>query len=267
MNVFLHNPLLLWLTPLVAVPFLIHFLARAKPPAYLFSTTYFVKKVVQQTLRIKRPKDRLLLLVRTLLFVTLVLLFIRPVVFFHHLLPHGDTPRNLVIVIDRSASMNWSEGGRSRFSAACDEAAVLLDDLSSRDVANVIWLDREPDTVFPEPGSNTHYLRERLRDARCSHEFGNAEQAINLALAQLKDGDYQRELCIISDFQSTQWQTIRAGLPSDIFVTTLKPVRDEAENGAVLSIRTSPMSPLAGETAQVIVTIGNYSNTPPTHCG
>lgn len=262
MNVIFHNPLLAWLVPLVAVPVLVHFLARAKPPSYLFSATFLVKKVARQTVRIKRPKDRLLLIVRTLLFLTLALLFVRPVVFFQHPLPHGDLPRKLVIVIDRSASMNWSEGGRSRFSAACDEAAVLLGGLSSHDLANIVWLDREPDTVFPEPGSNTAFLRERLRDVRCSHEFGNAEQAVKLAIEQLQDGPYQREICIISDFQATQWKQVTAGIPDDIVATTLKPVRDTAENGAVLSIRTVPLSPLAGETAQVIVTAGNYSGTP-----
>lgn len=262
MNILFQNPVISWLAPLVAVPVLLHILTRAKPPRYLFAATDFVRRVMDRTIRIKRPKDRLLLLCRTLLVLTLLFIFLRPLLFMGGGVPDTDAPGNLVIVIDRSASMSWSEGGRSRFSAACDEASVLLDGLSSRDTANIVWMDREPEAVFPEMGSNTAFLKERLREARGSHEFGNAEQAIALACSQLTSRPGNRELCVISDFQSTQWESTSIQVPEDIVVSTLCPARETAENGAILSIRTEPVSPLAGETVQVIVSVGNYSSTP-----
>jgi hypothetical protein len=262
MTYLLHNPHLLGLAPLLAIPVLVHLLARAKPPKFLFSATALVMKVVQQTIRIKRPKDRLLLLCRTLLALMLLLIFLRPVLFLKGPLPGQDLPRHVAIVIDRSASMAWSEGGRTRFAAACDEAAKILERLSSRDRANIVWIDREPDAVFPEMGSNLDYLRDRLRDARCTNEFGHAAQAIQLALSQLKTGAGARELCIISDFQVSQWESVKLTLPEDIQVSTLWPARDAAFNGAMLSIKTDPGSPLVGENAQVVLSIGNFSDTP-----
>ncbi len=262
MNYFFQNPHLGILAPLVVVPVLVHLLTRAKPPKYLFSATTFVMKVVQQTIRLKRPKDRLLLLCRTLLFLALVLVFLRPVVFLQDRPAGRDEPRNLVLVIDRSASMAWSEGGRTRLAAAVDEAAAILDRLSCRDKANIVWIDREPDAVFPEMGSNLDYLRERLKQADCTNEFGHAHNAVKLALSQLESTTGGRELCIISDFQTSQWQNIALTVPEDICVATLAMGRETANNAAVLSITTDPAAPLTGDTAQVMLSIGNFSNTP-----
>jgi hypothetical protein len=262
MNYLLHNPYLLGLAPLVAVPLLVHLLARAKPPKYLFSATAFVRKVVQQTVRIKRPKDRLLLLCRTLLFAALCLMFLRPVVFFKDRVPGSHGPKSVVLVIDRSASMAWSEGGRTRFAAACDEADTVLARLSSQDKANIVWIDREPDAVFPEMGANIDYLRQRLREARCTNEFGHAQNAVELALSQLGSVSGVRELVLVSDFQASQWKDIALEVPEEIAVATLAPAGEAAANGAVLSIATDPAAPLAGDTAQVMLSIGNFSGTP-----
>lgn len=262
MNYVLHHPYLICLAPLIAVPLLVHLLARAKPPKYLFSATAFVMKVVQQTIRIKRPKDRILLLCRTVLFAALCLVFIRPVVFLDDRIPGRDGPKSVILVIDRSASMAWSEGGRTRFAAACDEADAVLQRLSSRDKANIVWIDREPEAVFPEMGANIDYLRQRLREARCTNEYGHAQSAVQLALSQLASGPGARELCIISDFQASQWKDVALTVPEDIAVATLAPAGETADNGAVLSITTDPVAPLVGDTAQVMLSIGNFSNTP-----
>lgn len=262
MNFILQNPGLIGFVPLITIPVLVHFFVQARPPEYLFSATAFIKKVILQTIRIKRPKDRLLLLCRTLLFVVLMLIFLRPKLFLKDWFVDQNLPRRLVVLIDRSASMAWSEGGRSRFSSACDEADALLEGLSSQDVANIIWIDGEPDAVFPEAGSNTEYLREKIRSATCSNEAGQPENAIQLALSQLNTGPGIRELCIISDFQLSQWKNIPLSIPENIVVSTLCPVRDMAVNGAVQSLTTEPLAPLAGETTRIIVTVSNFSGTP-----
>lgn len=262
MNYLLHNPYFISLTPLIAVPLLVHLLTRVKPPKYRFSATAFVMKVVRQTNRIKRPKDRLLLLCRTMLFLVLCLIFLRPVAFLKDRIVTRDGPKSVVLVIDRSASMAWSEGGRTRFAAACGEAAAILERLSSRDKANIVWIDREPDTVFPEMGSNIDYLRERLQQARCTSEYGHAENAVQLALSQLKSSSGARELCIISDFQTSQWKNVALTVPKDIAVVTLAPTRETAYNGSVLSVTTDPVAPLVGDAVQVMLSIGNFSNTP-----
>ena len=263
MNVLLQNAGLWWLAGLLVVPPLLHFFARARPPRFLFSATHLVAKVVRHTMRIKRPRDWLLLVCRTLLCLFLVGVFLRPLLFL------GDRPaagaaRSVVVMVDRSASMAWAEGGQSRFAAACAEAAEILGGLSSRDKANVIWLDSEPDAVFPELGPNVGYLRQRLAEVRASNEAGNPDAAIELAASLFKNTEGRRELYIASDFQATQWGDVKAAVPEGIRVQPICPAREDAANGAALSVRTEPMSPLAGEPVQVICEVANFSGEPRT---
>ncbi len=262
MNLIFDNVALGWLAGLIAVPPLLHLFARARPPRYRFSALEFVARAARHTLRIRRPKDWLLLACRTLLLAALAALFLRPVLFRHGLPEAGGTARHLALIVDRSASMAWTEGGRSRFAAACGEAAQMLDGLSARDTANVVWLDAEPDSVFPEMGPNTAYLKSRLADVRVTRESGDPAAAVALALALLKPASGARELCIISDFQASQWKTAAPVSPPDVRVTTLSTVQDAAANGALLSLRTEPMFPLAGDPARVIAEVANYSGKP-----
>ncbi len=262
MNILFENAGLAWLAGLISVPLLLHLFARSRPPRFLFSATDFVARVVRHNLRVKRPKDWLLLICRTLLLAALMLLFMRPILYRHGPPPAKNAARHLVVIVDRTASMGWTEGGRSRFAAACAEAAQLLDGLSARDTANLVWLDAEPDAVFPEMGPNTGYLVKRLAEARVSSESGDPAAAVSLALSLLKPAEGLREVCIVSDFQASQWKDVPLTFPTDIRVTTLSTAQGSAPNGAVVALRTDPLQPLVGDPAQIVCEVANYSGQP-----
>ena len=256
------NPGLAWLAALLVVPPLLHLFARARPPRYPFSSVALVLRIVRHTMRLKRPKDWMLLACRTLLFAGLVLLFLRPLLFRSWHAARRGARRDLVVVVDRSASMAWTEGGRSRFAAACAEADGVLGDLSSQDLADIVWLDAEPDAVFPELGENAAYLRGVLSKTRVTSEAGDPMAAVELALSILAAGSGVPELCIVSDFQASQWKDVALPVPEGVQVYYLSPAGDEAANGALLDIRTKPEHPLVGEPAQVVCEVGNFSAKP-----
>ena len=161
------NLVLAPLAVLVLVPLLVHLFARSRPPRYAFSSLEFLRRVMRQTLRVKRPRDWIVWLLRTLLAIALIALFLRPM----SRSTGSASPferRNVVVVIDRSASMAALAGGRSRFAAACAEASELLADLGRRDAANLVWMDSSPDAVFPELGPNVPYLLGHVRSATVS---------------------------------------------------------------------------------------------------
>ena len=81
MNFVLTNVVLWPFLALVLVPLLLHLFARSKPPQYRFSSLEFILRIIRQTVRIKRPQDWLLLLIRTLLFAAIILLFLQPLFF------------------------------------------------------------------------------------------------------------------------------------------------------------------------------------------
>ena len=256
------NPALAPLAVLVLVPLLVHLFARSRPPRYDFGSLFFLRRVVRQTLRVKKPRDWLLLLLRSLLAAALVALFLRPV----SRAPGTGSPferRNVVVVVDRSASMAALAGGRSRFAAACAEASELLAGLSRRDAANVVWMDASPDAVFPELGPNVPFLLDNLRSASVSFEAADLEQSIRLAVALLRDAQGAREIDVVSDFQASAWRNlVLPDLEGASLVAVPAAASVPVPNVSVSDLSFSPAEPLAGEPVAVSCVVRNFGVLP-----
>ena len=261
MNVVWTN-LVLWpLVGLTAAPVLVHLFARSRPPKYPFSSVRFLRQVVRKTNRVRKPRDWILMLVRTALFTLLTAMFLMPLL----LLSAKYNPfkaRNVVIVLDASASMNWLAGAQTRFSAACGEADSILEKLGPGDTANIVWLDKFPDSVFPEMGSNTAYLRNMLRNSEATSENGDAATALRLALKLLEWADGRKEICVISDFQKTQWDKVSVHIPEEVSLAFIEAGPGKAPNCAVGEIHYSPRAPLQGECVDISARIYNFSQRP-----
>ena len=250
------------LAALALVPLLVHLFARSRPPRYAFSSLEFLRRVMRQTMRVKRPRDWIVLALRTLLAASLVGLFLRPL----SRSAGSGSPferRNVVVVIDRSASMAALSGGRSRFATACAEASELLADLGRRDAANVVWMDASPDAAFPELGPNVPYLLDGVRSASVSYEAADVEQALQLAVSLLRDAEGAREIDVVSDFQATAWRGL--SLP-DLEGAALVAIPAAGErptaNVALTDLSLTPAEPLPGEPVSVACTAWNYGDNP-----
>jgi hypothetical protein len=255
------NMSLIPLALLVLVPLLVHLFARARPPRYSFSSLEFLRRVMRQTMRVRRPRDWIVWLLRTLLAATLIALFLRPI----SRSGSGATPferRNVVVVIDRSASMAALAGGRSRFATACAEASELLVGLSRRDTANVIWMDSSPDSVFPEMGPNVPYLLGNVRSASVSFESADIEQALDMAVAMLRSVEGGREIDIVSDFQSSAWQDVKLPDLEGASLVAVPAASGSPANTALTDLSLTPAEPLPGERVQVSCSVWNYGASP-----
>lgn len=247
---------------LLAVPLLLHLFARTRPPVYVFSSIEFIRRIVRSTLRLKRPKDWLLLLLRTLLFAALVLLFLRPVLFADRKLADPFGKKNVVLVVDATASMAYPDGAQTRFAAACAEASEILSGLTSRDTANIVWLKAAPEPVFPGMGVNFTYLQDALRRRTVTVEAGACDKALALAVSLLEGREGRREICVLSDFQKSAWDNVRPGLPTGVDLIKVKVGAGEAVNQALTDIRMDPPRPLVGEEVALYGDVHNYSPQP-----
>ncbi len=257
MSLFLQNPALLGLLALAGVPVLVHLLSRAKPPQYRFSNTEFLRKVMRLTSRFRRPKDWLLLALRTLALLALAGAFLGP------LLLSKDAPlpgekRTLVLLIDRSASMAAKEGAASRFEAACAEAGETLANIKP-DLANIVWIDAAPDAVFPDPAPNRDFLEEELSRAAVRPEPGALEAAFDLALRQLREAGGRKELLLVSDFQAAAWKDFSPVLPGDVSLRCMPVAEADVPNVAVSSLVPLPSAPVAGQQMLVQCRVANHS--------
>jgi len=261
MNFITQNPVLLPLLLLVVVPLLMHLFARTKPPVKQFSSVEFILKALKSNLRMKRPQDILLLIVRTMIFIFIISIFLRPLIFSGGV-SGVFNERHVVIVIDRSASMGCLEGGQTRFAAACAEASRVLADLSSRDKANIIWLGAKPESVYPEPDINISYLQQELRKASVSSELGDVNAAVQAAVGMLRNNDVKQQVLLISDFQQTQWEDKISNVSKNIELVSVKVGEDVTANMAITRVYTEPVRPLAGEEVTYYSVLNNYSDEP-----
>jgi len=254
---------LFWpLLALGAVPLLVHLFARTRPPALRFSSVLFLRRVARHTMRMRKPRDLLVLLLRTLAALALVFMVLRPILFADARWLSPGARRNVVLVVDRSASMACNEGGRTRFAAACAEASEVLNGLTAADTANVVWLDARPRPVFPDMGVNRGFLRETLRKARVSTQAGAADEALRMAVRLLARAEGRKEVHVLSDFQEATWRSCAPDLPPDVAFYAIAIAQGEPANVAVADVRTKPVTGLPGEPVDVLIDVANHGDVP-----
>ena len=257
MSLFFQQPWLLPLLALAGLPLLVHLLSRTRPPVYRFSNLEFLQKVVRRTARFRKPKDWLLLILRTLAIAALAAAFLGPLLLSKHAPLPGEM-RTVVVLIDRSASMAAREGPATRFEAAVIAAQESLDSLRP-DAANIVWIDAEPSAVFPEPAPNRSFLSESLQQASPRPEAGALARAWELALRQCAAGSGRKELIVISDFQTSAWKNFDSQAPPDVNVRSISVAKSDAPNVAITSLIASPAEPVAGQEATVLCRVRNFS--------
>lgn len=258
MSLFLSN-LVLWpLLALIAVPVLIHLFARARPPVYEFSSVEFIRRILKHTLRVRKPRDWLLLILRTLAVALLVFVFLRPML-FAHAVGNPFQKRNVVVVLDSSASMGWAEGSQTRFAVACAEASETLAGLSGRDAANVILAGMKARPVFPSVGPNIAYLQGEIRRAQVTAGTVDPGTALQLAVKLLQGREGRKEICVFSDFQASNWRGVAAEIPPDIGLTCVSVAKSDAPNCAITRLVADPVRPLQGEDVTLVCEVVNYS--------
>ncbi|MCU0794627.1 MAG: VWA domain-containing protein [Akkermansiaceae bacterium] len=260
MSFFLQHPTLLGLLALAVLPPLVHLLSRAKPPVYEFSNIEFLRKVLRLTTRLRRPKDWLLLALRTLAIAALAAAFLGPLLLSDSA-PLPGAKRSIVCVIDRSGSMSANEGAASRFDAACAEASRTLDS-AKPELANVVWIDASPDAAFPEPGPNRDFLTDELSRARAHAEPDAIDAAFELAARQLAKAEGRKEIHVFSDFQASSWKDAAPHIASDVHLQMVPVATAAPDNVAVTSLIPLPASPVAGRPLLVQVRVTNHSPEP-----
>ena len=262
MNILWLNSYMFPLIALVLLPLLLHLFAKTKPKIYKFSSNMFIIRSARKNMKLKRPFDILLLILRTLLFLTIIAMFLQPLLFMFPELRGFGKAKTIIMIVDASASMGGLEDGRTRFATACSEASEILSGLSRGDKANIIWLKASPRAEFPLAGSNFSYLQNVLSKKDLSYEAGNSREALKLAFDMLKDVKGRKEICIISDFQASQWQDTNFEPPQDIKVSNVKIGKKLVSNLAVTRIISVPGSPLQNEFVDISCEIRNYSPEP-----
>ena len=101
------SPLLLWGLLAATIPIIIHLISLSKTKEMEFSSIRFLEEMKHESIRKLKIKQWLLVLLRTLMIISLVLMIARPTTkgFISSWL-RGDVDSRAVVIIDNSASMS-----------------------------------------------------------------------------------------------------------------------------------------------------------------
>ena len=131
----------------IAVPILIHLLFRPRAQQVKIGTLFFLRSVLRDSDRSRKVRRWLLLALRAAGVLLLAILFARP---YRSDSESIGVEREVILLIDRSASMGAAGENISPFARAQQQAAELLKDLPTGTVAHLAYFDADGALARPE---------------------------------------------------------------------------------------------------------------------
>ncbi|WP_129629681.1 vWA domain-containing protein [Candidatus Oscillochloris fontis] len=244
------SPLALLAAAIIGPIIVAMYLLKLRREERTVSSTFLWRQVirdVEANAPWQKLRYNLLLLLQLLLMFLLVFALARP--FFA---TQGISGRNLIIILDRSASMAARDTPPSRLAAAKATAIQLIDQLPDGGRATLILVGGTLE-VPAAASSDRRELRASIEQVTLANGGGSdLSQALTLAAA-LAARDEQSEVAIISDGNLT--------LPSDIRVparVSYFPIGNSSENVGISGIALQP-----GQNTQTLfVQVSNYGSQP-----
>src|SRR3712207_4666955 len=106
MRLLFQNPLWLF-AALAAVPLLAHLFSRTRPRRREFPSLRLLREAMRRVTRVRRPRDRWLLVLRTLAMAALALAFLQPWL-MSRFAAGGNAAKSVVLLVDVTASMGYA---------------------------------------------------------------------------------------------------------------------------------------------------------------
>lgn len=247
------TPLFLAALAALAVPVILHLAHRERRQPVPFPSLAFVRRIPFRTTERRRIRDWLLLLLRAGAVALLVLAFARP--FFARGSPGstGGSAEEVVIALDRSASMGYGE----RWSRATGAARDVVRALGPEDRATLILFDEAPEVTVPA-GNDPARLDAALAAARPGGRGTRFAPVLQLAGDLVEQSALPaRRVVLITDFQRAGWDG-RADLrlPPGVALAPVDVGDDQPRNLAVTDVAVERAAAEGGR-ATVIARVAN----------
>lgn len=209
---FLHFGMLPYFLPLVAIPILLHLLTLHRLTTVELSTFRFLfDSYVQQRRRMKFL-EALIAFLRTLFILLLVLSIARPVVrHWSSLFGGNKSGRDVVLLIDGSASMNAVTDGITAFERSKHAALTVVDRLAVDDRVTLISVGAKPHEVCNRFSSDAEAIRNEIQNLKATPSRANLFAAFSQVF-----GPESRKLShpivyLFTDLQTGGWSEIKDG--------------------------------------------------------
>ncbi len=207
---FLHWTLLP-LAALAVVPILLHLLTLHRLRTVELSTYRFLFDSYVQQRRQMKFLEALLALLRTLFLLVLVLAFCRPVVKHWDRLFGGGTGREVVMLVDASASMNARTAGQSSMDRARAAALAVARQLGKDDRLTLVRVGARPVELFRRFGSDADTIREKIESLAPGPSRADLFAAFRHVFGAGRPRDARPAVYLFTDGQADSWREARDG--------------------------------------------------------
>lgn len=257
------TPLVLLGLGALAVPIFVHLIQRERKRVVAFPSLMFLRRIPYQSVRRRRIRDVLLLLMRLAALALVVLAFARP--FFRRDALAAATQsgaREAIILVDDSYSMGYGD----RWSKAQSAARDAINALGPGDRASLVFFSSGADVAVRSAGDKGR-LSSVLAAGKVGPGATRYAPALKLAGSLLGESPLpRREIILISDFQRRGWDQTPGKddvkLPDRTVLTPVSVASGETVNLAVTPV--SLQSTRFENHDRVAVTAGlvNHSSAP-----
>jgi len=185
----------------ITAPILIHLLLKRKSQRMKFSSVQFFLKQDEQSMRKRKLRNLLLLATRVLLFALIVLAFARPFLPGGDAAAQGGEARQLVILLDTSASMQAAGPDGVQWARALAAAKKELGALKMNDRAALVTCSTRAELAseFAAPA----VVLKKLEAAAPSFGAARIDEGLRQVTKVLATANpaQKTEVCVISDLQ------------------------------------------------------------------
>jgi aerotolerance regulator-like protein/VWA domain-containing protein len=185
----------------IAVPVIIHLIHRERKVVIEFPSFMFLERIPYRSVRRQKLRHLALLILRCVAIAMLVAAFARPFFARRQAPITGTGARELVILLDRSASMGYA----GRWEKAKDAAKRAVSGLGATDRATLVLFAGDA-MVGSEPMARPDKIIAAVNAAKLSAEGTRYAPALKLASQIVSASSLpRREVVLISDFQKSGW--------------------------------------------------------------
>ncbi|MSU36904.1 MAG: hypothetical protein EXS36_17765 [Pedosphaera sp.] len=227
----------------LVIPVVLHLLLKRKSQRLRFSTVRFFARQDEQASSKRKLRNLLLLALRLLLFALLVLAFARLYLLLSTIAAGGRQARQVILVLDTSASLQVTDSGGVRWTRSQKAARGLLTSLKAGDRAALVICGGRATIAsgFAPPSVVTQKLADLMPGAGGGDLSDGLREAARLPA--LGDPRLITSIAVISDLQRASAQNLSAApLPADVEVNML-PIGDLiSPNIAVSELNLEPVN-------------------------
>ena len=190
-----------------ALPVLYHLVRRVQAKQVVFSSLMFLKMTPQEVVRRRRIQHWLLMAMRCLLLALLAFAFARPYI------PRDQIPfvnsrqnQSVVLLIDNSFSMQYSDGSSSLLDEARERAVGLMSGAGDNDEYAVIFFSDETLQATPLDSDMAVHINAIENGLTPSFRTTDFYKPVRLAEEILEQATHEvKRIVLISDMQASGW--------------------------------------------------------------